>query len=108
MSNANKLLNYNLVLDDINKMAKDLSFIGLNNCKTCQEILFIILDFFKKTFEKEFEYCGYFNILENKNQLHLFPFPLSNILIVIKLINDEGFAGVFHHNNNYEIKQRTH
>ena len=50
MSNANKLLNYNLVLDDINKMAKDLSFIGLNSCKTCQEILFIILDFFKKNF----------------------------------------------------------
>lgn len=100
---SNKLLNYNLAVDDITKMCKELSFIGLGNYKKCEDKLVIIIDYFQKIFNCRFEYCGNFNLVKDKNLFHLLPFPLSNILIIIKLINN-GYAGIFHHNKKYEIK----
>ena len=98
-----KLINYDIILEEINKFVQEFAFIGLRNLKQCDEKMELILDYFETIFGKKFEYCGRFEILKDKEQFHSFPLPLENILVIIKGKSNE-FIGIFHHNGKYVVK----
>ena len=98
-----KLINYDIILNEINIFVQEFAFVGLGNLKQYDEKMKIILDYFQTIFGKKFQYCGRFKILQDKEQFRPFPLPLENILIIIKGKNCE-FIGILHHNGKYVVK----
>ena len=100
--NKYKLINYDIVMDDIKGFVQDFDFVGLKNAKQLDNKFYLILDYFLQIFEKKFEFCGKFEILRNKNILNLFPYPLKRNLLILKGLKNE-FIGIYNENDNEYI-----